>query len=244
MDVILKLCCDLDGVLHSPFRLDQLVDDFQEVGSGSCHVVSSVILAHAHQLNHTIAADDSHDSDELRAYLETRFNTLLRNGGVPSRAFSALLGSPIETLLLKNPDLEAAYQRVVCNGGVLPYIPSDVLQPHGLEYIVVFANELIACWNDMERADARWHSLAVLGIVTCPDNHYFLCKQSWQQQPKWILVPLITSDLFESNQDLWKVLTPVKRFMKDVYKVSSCPISLQDGSSEPPDSRADDPFTF
>jgi hypothetical protein len=84
----------------------------------------------------------------------------------------------------------------------------------------------------------------VLRIVTCPDHHYFLCKQSWQQQPKWILVPVITSDLFESNQDLWKVFTPVKRFMKDVYKVSSCPISLQDGTSEPPDSRADDPFTF
>jgi hypothetical protein len=32
--------------------------------------------------------------------------------------------------------------------------------------------------------------------------------------------------------------------MTDAYKVSSHPMALQDGSSEPPDSRADDPYTF
>ena len=243
-DVIQSLCLHLGGVLHTPFDLHLLVDDYQEVGSGSCHVVSSVILAHAHQLNHTIDADDSHDSEQLREHIETKFNSLISTGGIPSRAFGVLLGPPIETLLLEAADVQAAFKRLIVNGGVLPYVPSDVLQPQGLEYIVVEDSDLIACWNEMDRADVRWHSLAVLGVVECPHRFYFLCNQSWQLQPKWVLVPIITSESFERHQDLWKVYTPVKRFMKDVYKLSSFPISLQDGRSEPPDSRADDPFTF
>lgn len=244
-DIIQRFCRDLGGVVHTPFDLSRLVDDRQEVGSGSCHVVSSVILAHAHQLKHTIAADDDHDSEELKEYIETRFNTLICNGGVPSRAFSVLLGPPVETLLLEATDVSAAFQRIMFNGGVLPYIPSDVLQPQpGLDYILVNDAHLVTRWNAMERADRRWHSMAIVGVLQCPHRTFLLCKQSWQMQPKWILVPLITSERFEKNQDLWKVYTPVKRFMTDVYKLCSYPISLQDGSSEPPDSRADDPFTF
>jgi len=242
--VLVGLSADLHGVIHTPFDLDRLVDDYQKAGSGSCHVVSSVILAHAHQSNHALAADDSHDSVSLREYIETRFNTLICNGGVPSRAFGVLLGPPIETLLLEQADLASAYQRVITNGGVLPYIPADVLVPQGRPYILVTEAEMVAGWNEMERADSRWHSLAVLGVVASPQCNFFLCKQSWLLQPRWILIPMMTSESLDRHQDLWKIYTPVRRFMSDAYKVSSHPIALQDGSSEPPDSRADDPLAF
>lgn len=242
--IITDMCRDLHGEVCTPFNLDQLVDDYQKAGSGSCHVVSSVILAHAHQTTHALAADESHDSLSLRKYIEMRFNTLICAGGIPSRAFAVLLGPPIETLMLEQGDVAAAHQRVVANGGVLPYIPSDVLQPQGSSYILVSEADLVAGWNEMERADRRWHSLAVLGVVECPRLSYFLCKQSWQLQPRWILIPMITSEGLARHQDLWKIYTPVRRFMTDAYKVSSHPMALQDGSSEPPDSRADDPYTF
>jgi len=243
-DILTQVCSELNGVLHTPFDLREIVDDYQQAGSGSCHVVSSVILAHAHQAKRTLAADDSHDSANLREHIETRFNTLIRNGGIPSRAFSVLLGSPIETMLLEQSDLYSAFQRVVSNGGVLPYIPSEALLPQGREYIIVEQSALLARWNEMERADSRWHSLAVLGVVESPHGNFFLCKQSWLLQPRWILIPMICSDVMQQHQDLWKIYTPVRRFMTDVYKVSSFPIALQDGNSEPPDSRADDPYAF
>lgn len=243
-DILIELCRELNGVLHTPFDLTEIVDDYQQAGSGSCHVVSSVILAHAHQTKRTLAADDSHDSVNLREHIETRFNTLIRNGGIPSRAFCVLLGSPIETMLLEETDLHSAFQRVIVNGGVLPYIPSEALHPQGREYIIVEKSLLLACWNEMERADSRWHSLAVLGIVESPHGNFFLCKQSWLLQPRWILIPMISSDVMAQHQDLWKIYTPVRRFMTEAYKVSSFPIALQDGNSEPPDSRADDPCTF
>jgi len=223
--------------ISSPFVPDDIKDDVQVSKHGTCHVLASIILAHAHQAKGNLEPDPDHDAKWIEEKLESVSGKKIASGGVPRSAFNLLLGVPKTVELSDEDDVDNAIKRVCKMGGVLPYSPSEpMFKGAASEHVIVVMKEdYIAAWNIMKEPDTRWHAVMVIGVVSNTGGVplWWLAKQTWSESKSYVLLPIVMWSQVAVHQSLLAMYIPHGPNMANGVCITPETLSLYDGQALP-----------
>lgn len=227
----------------SPFLPAHIKADVQIDNHGTCYVLPSILLVHAHQSVSALPPNPAHDNAWVKEFLEGKMKTAnLEKGGVPRLVFKHLLGCP-ESFDLTRTGLKNAILRVKQVGGVLPYSPAMQMRvASSARVVIVDRDRFIADWNSMPESSDDWHSLMIVGVVESDTPKYWLCKQTWSRAPPFVLVPIVGRPDVDKHSGLLVVMTPDPDQLQNAAQICEEPIALNDGRPEP-DAFSDFPYS-